>query len=132
MHRRERLRWLFGGTVITLALVPVDHLTWAAVLVATIGFTLMAVGMGLATPLLSTLALDLAPDGRHGDSGAAIQMSDALGQTLAAGVIGIVFARWFLLDQDSSYLSGFGLATLLAVAALLIVGRAIPSAHHTR
>lgn len=118
--------WLFAGAAITLALVPVDHLTWAAVVVATTGFTLMAVGMGLVTPLLSTLALDLAPQGRHGDSGAAIQVSDALGQSLAAALIGVVFARWFLVHQDTSYLSGFGLAALLAVAALLVVSRVLP------
>ncbi len=119
--------WLFAGAAVMLALVPVDHLTWAAVVVAITGFTFMAVGMGLVTPLLSTLALDLAPEGRHGDSGAAIQVSDALGQSVAAAVIGVVFARWFLLDQDTSYLSGFGLAALLAVGALLVVGRAMPN-----
>lgn len=119
--------WLFTGAAVMLALVPVDHLTWAAVTVAITGFTFMAVGMGLITPLLSTLALDLAPEGRHGDSGSAIQISDALGQSVAAAVIGVVFARWFLLDQDTSYLSGFGLAALLAVAALFVVGRAAPT-----
>lgn len=118
--------WLFAGAAVMLALVPVDHLTWAAVTVAITGFTCMAVGMGLVTPLLSTLALDLAPQGRHGDSGAAIQVSDALGQSVAAAAIGVVFARWFLLDQDTSYLSGFGVAAVLAVAALLMIGRATP------
>ncbi|MGB3829714.1 MAG: MFS transporter [Ornithinimicrobium sp.] len=119
--------WLLGGAVVILVLVPVDHLTWAAVLVATIGFTVMAVGMGLATPLLSTLALDLAPEGRHGESGAAIQVSDALGQSIAAGLIGAVFARWYVWDQGTSYLSGFGLAAFLALLALIIVGRATES-----
>ena len=93
-----------------LALVPVDHSPIAAGIVATIGFTIMAVGMGLATPLMSTLALDLAPEGRQGDSGAAIQMSDSLGQSIAAGLVGAVFARWFLIDAHTSYLAGFGLA----------------------
>ncbi|MGB3763185.1 MAG: MFS transporter [Ornithinimicrobium sp.] len=115
--------WLLGGAGVVVALVPVDHLTWAAVLVATTGFTCMAVGMGLATPLLSTLALDLAPQGRHGESGAAIQISDAVGQSVAAGLIGAVFARWYLWDPASSYLSGFGLAALLALMAVPIVGR---------
>ena len=84
----------------------------------------MAVGMGLATPLMSTLALDLAPVGRQGDSGAAIQMSDALGQSIAAGLVGAVFARWFLVDQNTSYLAGFGLAVVLAVLASAIAGAA--------
>ncbi len=109
---------LLAGTVISLALVPVDHSPVLAGVVATVGFAVMAVGMGLATPLMSTLALDLAPEGRQGDSGAAIQMSDSLGQSIAAGLVGAVFARWFLIDQDTSYLAGFGLALVLALVAL--------------
>ena len=95
------------------------------VLVATVGFAIMAVGMGLATPLMSTLALDLAPEGRQGDSGAAIQMSDSLGQSIAAGLVGAVFARWFLIDQDTSYLAGFGLALVLALVALVTARRCV-------
>jgi len=115
---------LLGGGVTLTALVPIDHLTGPAALLATVGFAVMAVGMGLATPLMSTLALDLAAEGRQGESGAAIQMSDALGQSIAAGVVGAAFARWFVLDQGSSYLAGFGLAVLLAAVAVWTVRRA--------
>lgn len=117
---------LLLGAAICLALVPVDRVPWAAAVVATAGFAVMAVGMGLATPLMSTLALDLAPVGRQGDSGAAIQMSDALGQSIAAGLVGAVFARWVIVDQQSSYLSGFGLALALAALAILTVRRTVP------
>jgi MFS family permease len=116
---------LLGGVAISLALVPLDHLPVAAAAVATLGFTVMAVGMGLATPLMSTLALDLAPVGRQGESGGAIQMSDALGQSIAAGLVGAVFARWFLLDAHSSYLAGFGLAVVLALLAIGITRRCV-------
>lgn len=114
---------VLGGGLVTIALVAVEHTTVLATVVATAGFALMAVGMGLATPLLSTLALELAREGREGDSGAAIQMSDALGQSVAAGIVGAAFARWFVLDQDTSYLAGFGLAVLLAALALGVVVR---------
>jgi len=121
---------LLGGAAITMGLVPIDHLPVAAAAVATLGFTVMAVGMGLATPLMSTLALDLSPAGRQGESGAAIQMSDALGQSIAAGLVGAVFARWFLLDQDTSYLAGFGLALLLAGLAIALTRRCLnPELH---
>jgi MFS family permease len=116
---------LLAGSVISLALVPVDHSPLLAGVVATVGFTTMAVGMGLATPLMSTLALDLAPEGRQGDSGAAIQMSDALGQSIAAGLVGAVFARWFLIDAHTSYLTGFGLALVLALVALVTARRSV-------
>src|SRR3954453_13915025 len=114
---------LLVGTLISLTLVPLDHLPVIAGVVATIGFATMAVGMGLATPLMSTLALDMAPEGRQGDSGAAIQMSDSLGQSIAAGLVGAVFARWFLIDEHTSYLAGFGMAVLLAVVAMITARR---------
>lgn len=116
---------LLGGATISLALVPIDHLTVLATLVATIGFTVLAVGMGLTTPLMSTLALNLSPSGREGESGGAIQMSDALGQSIAAGLVGAVFARWFLIDQNTSYLAGFGLAVVLAVLAIAVSRRCL-------
>ena len=116
---------LLGGAAISLGLVPIDHLPVAAAVVATVGFSVMAVGMGLATPLMSTLALDLSPVGRQGESGGAIQMSDALGQSIAAGLVGAVFARWFLVDENTSYLAGFGLAVVLAVLAIGLTRRCL-------
>ena len=114
---------LLVGTLITLALVPVDHMPVVAGVVATLGFATMAVGMGLATPLMSTLSLDMAPEGRQGDTGAAIQMSDSLGQSIAAGLVGAVFARWYLIDEHTSYLAGFGMAVLLALVATVTARR---------
>ncbi len=107
-------------------MVPLETQPWLASAVATVGFTVMGLGMGLVTPLLSTLALDLAEPGRQGESGAAIQMSDALGQSVAAGLVGALFASWYVVDPDTSYFSGLGLAVLLAVGAVAIVGRAQP------
>jgi hypothetical protein len=52
-------------------------------------------------------------------------MSDALGQSIAAGLVGAVFARWFLVDQDTSYLAGFGLALVLGVLAVVISRRCV-------
>lgn len=116
---------LFTGSLVSVALVPVDHLPVAGAVVAMAGFGVMAVGMGLASPLMSTLALDLAPAGKQGESGSAISMSDALGSSIAAGVVGAVFARWWLVDQETSYLSAFGLAVVLAAAGLLVVRRCV-------
>ena len=116
------------GTVVSLLMVPLGDQPVLASVVASVGLTVMGLGMGLVTPLLSTLALDLSEPGRQGEAGAAIQMSDSLGQSVAAGLVGAVFARWYLLDQDSSYFSGLGLAAVLAVLAAAFVGRAV----HTR
>jgi MFS family permease len=116
---------LVAGAAVSLAMVPVEGQPWLASAVATIGITVMGLGMGLVTPLLSTLALDLAAPGRQGQSGAAIQMSDSLGQSVAAGLVGALFASWYVADHGTSYLSGLGLALLLAVVAVAIVGRAV-------
>jgi MFS family permease len=116
---------LLAGAAVTVLLVLVDHLPLVAGAVATMGFAAMAVGMGLGSPLTSTLALDLAPQGRQGESGSAIQMSDALGQSVAAGLVGAAFARWFVLDQQTSYLAGFGLAVALGALAVAVTRRCL-------
>jgi MFS family permease len=116
---------LLVGSVVAVALVPLEHQPVPAALVALVALTVMAVGMGLATPLLSTLSLDLAEPERQGEAGAAIQMSDSLGQSVAAGVVGAVFAPWFLADQGTSYLAGFGVAVVLSLAAVAAAGRAV-------
>jgi MFS family permease len=117
---------LVVGSAASLAMVPFQTQPWLASAAATIGITVMGFGMGLVTPLLSTLALDLAEPGRQGESGAAIQMSDSLGQSVAAGLVGALFASWYVADRSTSYFSGLGLAVVLAVGAVAIVGRAVP------
>jgi MFS family permease len=117
---------LVVGAIVSLAMVPVEAQPWLASAVATVGITVMGLGMGLVTPLLSTLAHDLAAPGRQGESGAAIQMSDSLGQSVAAGLVGALFASWYVADHGTSYFSGLGLALLLAVVAVAMVGRAAP------
>ena len=57
-------------------------------------------------------------------SGNGSAVASRVGSGGASGVVGAVFARWFLLDPDSSYLAGFGLAVLLGVTALWTVRRA--------
>ena len=116
---------LVVGAAVSLAMVPTENQPWLASAAATVGITVMGLGMGLVTPLLSTLALDLAEPGRQGESGAAVQMSDSLGQSVAAGLVGALFASWYIADQGTSYLSGLGLALLLSVVAVAIVGRAV-------
>jgi MFS family permease len=118
---------MLAGAVVILGLVPLEHDPLAAAAVATLGFFTMGLGMGLTTPLLSTLALDLSPAGREGEAGAAIQMSDSLGQSIAAGLVGAVFARWYVDSQDTSYFSGTGFAVVLAVVALVALARIHPS-----
>lgn len=113
------------GSVVSMLMVPLGDQPWLASIVASVGLTVMGLGMGLVTPLLSTLALDLSEPGRQGEAGAAIQMSDSLGQSVAAGLVGAAFARWYLLDQESSYFSGLGLAVVLALLAAAFVGRAV-------
>jgi MFS family permease len=115
------------GAVVVLGLVPLEHHPVPAATVATIGFFVMGLGMGMTTPLLSTLALNLSTEGRQGEAGAAIQMSDSLGQSIAAGLVGAVFARWYLASQDSSYFSGTGFAVVLAILAIVALSRIHPA-----
>ena len=114
---------VLAGSLVTVALVPAEQSVLLGTTIATVGFFVMGLGMGMTTPLLSTLALDLAEQGRQGEAGAAVQMSDSLGQSIAAGVVGAVFARWYVAAQHTSYLSGIGFAVIIAALALVVLGR---------
>lgn len=111
------------GAAAALVVVPLQSVTPLATAVAIVGVTFAGAGMGLVTPLLSTLALDLAPEGRQGESGGAIQISDALGQSVAAGVVGAVFGHWVLTAAATAPLAGFGGAALLALLTWVVARR---------
>ena len=74
-------------------------------------------------PTLSVLVLDVAPPAEHGAATSALQVSDALGMSLAIALTGA--AVHVVVDAlgIGGYLLGFGLTTLLGLVALWLAGR---------
>jgi MFS family permease len=98
-----------------LLLLPGAPLALAALSWAVAGF-----GMGMVSPTLSVLTLALAPSHRHGETGAALRLSAALGTTAALAVNGALFAALLPRSPVLAFL-----ASLAAALALALLGAAI-------
>ncbi|MGP4018894.1 MFS transporter [Saccharopolyspora sp. 5N708] len=88
------------------------------------GLALMAVGMGLVYPVLSTLTLRLSPPDEQGVNSSALQLSESLFTTTVLAVTGTLFAAWLLWSPATAYLAGFGATAALALLAVAVAFRA--------
>src|SRR5699024_8636115 len=91
--------------------------------VSWVAWALAGLGVGMVYPTLSVLVLDVAPPAEHGAATSALQVSDALGMSLAIALTGA--AVHVVVDAlgIGGYLLGFGLTTLLGLVALWLAGR---------
>jgi MFS family permease len=104
---------LAGSVVVAAVPVPVAVLGWASA----------GLGMGLAYPTLSVLTLELSAPSEQGANSSALQIADALFAAVVLAVSGALFAA--LVDAGPiAYLAGTAVAGSLALAAVLIAGRA--------
>ena len=93
------------------------------VAVAVIGWAAGGLGMGLAYPTLSVLTLELSAPSEQGTNSSALQIADALFAAVVLALTGALFAA--LVDAGTvAYLAGTTVAGGLALAAVLIAGRA--------
>jgi MFS family permease len=76
-----------GIAVISIVLVP-----GSPVLVATVGWTIGGLGMGLAYSMLTLLVLETSTPGEEGMSSAALQLMFTLGTAFGAGIGGAIVA----------------------------------------
>ncbi len=91
--------------------------------VAAIGWSVAGFGMGMVSPTLSVLTLALAPPDRHGETGAALRLSAALGTAAALAVNGALFAVLITRSPVPAYLGSLAAALLLAVLGVVISRR---------
>ena len=91
-----RRRLVVGGSALIGAGVGITSLVLlpgAPVLVASVGWAVAGLGMGLAYSMLALLVLETSPRGEEGRSSAAIQLMFTLGTAFGAGVGGAVIAQ---------------------------------------
>jgi hypothetical protein len=91
-----------------------------AVVVA--GWCVAGFGMGLASPTVSALVLQLSPAGEQGVNSSALSVADSLLTTVVLAVGGSVFAA-LVTAGPVAYLAAFLIALLPAVAGALLAGR---------
>lgn len=94
--------------------------------VSWVAWAVAGLGVGMVYPTLSVLVLDVAPPAEHGAATSALQVSDALGMSLAIALTGA--AVHVVVDAlgIAGYLLGFGLTTLVGFLALWLAGRTTP------
>ncbi|QDH70264.1 MFS transporter [Marilutibacter alkalisoli] len=116
------LALLVTGTAATATAAWADM----PVAIALCGWVAAGLGMGLTRPTLAVLTLELAPDGRQGDSASALQLFDALFTATVLAVSGSLLAARLTTAPTLAYASILGVSGLLALAALAAAGRARP------
>ncbi len=104
---------LAGATV--LPVVPV--------VTAVLGWAIAGLGMGLAYPTLSVLTLELSAPNEQGTNSSALQIADALFAAVVLAASGALFAA-LVQAGPIAYLTGSAVAGSLALAAVLVAGRA--------
>ena len=104
---------LAGATVVPAVPLVVGVLGWAGA----------GLGMGLVYPTLSVLTLELSAPTEQGTNSSALQIADALFAAVVLAVSGGLFAA--LVDSGPvAYVAGTAVAGSLALAAVLVAGRA--------
>ncbi|MEV0133429.1 MFS transporter [Dactylosporangium sp. NPDC050688] len=113
-----------GLTSIALGVLSAVALVAPAVPVAAvvIGWCIAGFGMGLASPTVSALVLQLSPPDEQGVNSSALSVADSLLTTVVLAVGGSVFAA-LVTAGPVAYLAAFLIALLPAVAGALLAGR---------
>ncbi|GAA3253984.1 MFS transporter [Dactylosporangium siamense] len=122
-----RLRVGLSG--IALGVLSAVALVAPAVPVAVVvaGWCVAGFGMGLASPTVAALVLQLSPPGEQGVNSSALSVADSLLTTVVLAVGGSVFAA-LVTAGPVAYLAAFLIALLPAVAGALLAGRVTAAA----
>ena len=120
------------GTALLVAALVIAAVTamlglHAAVLIA--GWGLAGGGMGLMYPRLTVLTLAYSTPQNQGFNSSALSISDSVGSASSIAVLGLVFTA--LVGTDAGFPAVFGIATLLALGAL-IPGLRMGHGHESR
>ncbi|MDG6104721.1 MFS transporter [Dactylosporangium aurantiacum] len=113
-----------GLTGIALGVLSAVAMVAPAVPVAAVvaGWCVAGFGMGLASPTVSALVLQLSPPDEQGVNSSALSVADSLLTTVVLAVGGSVFAA-LVTAGPAAYLAAFLIALLPAVAGALLAGR---------
>ncbi|MET7423967.1 MFS transporter [Dactylosporangium sp. NPDC005555] len=116
-----------GLTAIALGVLSAVALVAPAVPVAVVvaGWCVAGFGMGLASPTVSALVLQLSAPDEQGVNSSALSVADSLLTTVVLAVGGSVFAA-LVTAGPVAYLAAFLIALLPAVAGALLAGRVTP------
>ncbi|MGH3495936.1 MAG: MFS transporter [Nocardioidaceae bacterium] len=132
LEARGRIVRIGAGIVLVGIMVGVspvwDRAPWSVPSWFTaLGWTTAGIGMGMVFSSLSVLLLDLSSPDEQGVNSAGLQMADALGSIVLAGLGGVVYASLRgATDQVTLFAAVFAAPVLVALAALAVAWRVLP------
>jgi MFS family permease len=118
---RARLGVLLLAVGVGTAGFSIDRGVWIGLIVA--GWALAGLGIGMAYSTLGVLLLDRSADGGEGAASSAMQINDAVVQSLWLALGSIVFAALLPVAPASGFAAVFGGAFAVGVLALLLTRR---------
>jgi MFS family permease len=107
-----------GSALCVAATVPV----WVCV----VGWAVGGFGMGVSYPAMSALTLQLSAPEEQGSNSSALQLSEALFTTAVLAVGGSLFAALVTTSAPAAYLTGYGIAGVLALLGVVVAARRTP------
>lgn len=123
-ERRPMLLRL-GFALLTTGILLVAMTVWQAVplLLVYPSWVLAGVGIGIAYPTLSVLTLDESAPAEEGRNTSALQVNDALLQSITLAVSGAIFAALVDTSHWEPYAAGFAVAAGAAAIGTALAGR---------
>ena len=118
-----------GFALLTTGILLVALTVWPAVplLVVYPSWVMAGVGIGIAFPTLSVLTLELSAPGEEGSNSSALQVNDALLQSIMLAVSGSIFAALVARSHWAPYVAGFAVAATAAAIGTVLARRARPT-----
>lgn len=123
-QRRPALLRL-GFALLTAGILLVAMIIWHAVPLLAVypSWVLAGVGIGIAFPTLSVLTLELSAPAEEGRNSSALQVNDALLQSIMLAVSGAIFAALVDRSHWAPYAAGFAVAAGAAAAGIALARR---------
>src|ERR1700712_1163425 len=117
-----------GFTLLALGIAAASAVIWPGVPLWTVypSWIVAGVGIGIAYPTLSVLTLELSAPAEEGRNTSALQVHDALLQSITLAVSGTVFATLVTRSHSAPYLAGFAIAAAVAATGAVLAARVRP------
>ena len=114
-----------GLTLLTIGIVLASATVWSSVPLFTvyISWVVAGLGIGIAYPTMSVLTLELSAADEEGRNTSALQVNDALLQSITLAVSGAVFAALLGRSHSAPYLAGFAIAAAAAFGGAVLASR---------
>jgi MFS family permease len=114
-----------GLGLLAVGIVLASATVWTAVPLFTvyISWVVAGLGIGIAYPTMSVLTLELSAPDEEGRNSSALQVNDALLQSITLAASGAVFAALLGRSHTAPYLAGFGIAAAAALTGALLAPR---------